>query len=35
MMKTENKMKIFKVKFEKWGEVAEEYFTKELEKNWV
>ncbi len=26
-------MKDFKVKFEEWWEVVEEYFTKELEKN--
>ncbi len=33
MMKTKNKMKDCKVEFEKWWEVVEEYFTKELEKN--
>jgi hypothetical protein len=35
MMKTKNKMKNSKVKFEKWWEVAKEYFTKQLEKNWA
>ncbi len=28
-----NKMKDFEVEFEEWWEVAEEYFTKDLEKN--
>ncbi len=28
-----NKMKDFEAKYEKWWEVAEEYFIKELEKN--
>ncbi len=32
-MKTKNKMKDSKAKFEEWWEVAKEYFTKELEKN--
>jgi len=32
-MKTKNKMKDSDVDFEKWWEVAEEYFTKELKKN--
>jgi peptide subunit release factor 1 (eRF1) len=32
-MRTKNKMKDFKAKFEEWWEVIEEYFTKELEKN--
>ncbi len=32
-MKTNNKMKDYEAKFEEWWEVAEEYFTKELEKN--
>jgi hypothetical protein len=31
-MRTKNKMD-FEAKFEEWWEVAEEYFTKELEKN--
>jgi hypothetical protein len=35
LMTTNNKMKNSKAKFEKWWEVAEEYFTKELEKNWA
>ncbi len=33
MMRTKNKMKDSKAKFEEWWEVVEEYFTKELEKN--
>ncbi len=33
LMRTKNKMKNSKAKFEKWWEVAEEYFIKELEKN--
>jgi len=33
MMRTNNKMKDFKTKFEEWWEVVKEYFTKELEKN--
>jgi len=32
-MKTKNKMKDSDVDFEKWWEVAEEYFTKELKKS--
>jgi len=32
-MRTKNKMKDFKAKSEEWWEVAEEYFTKELENN--
>jgi hypothetical protein len=32
-MKMKNKMKDFEAKFEEWWEVAEEYFTKDLEKN--
>jgi hypothetical protein len=32
-MKTKNKMKDSEVDFEKWWEVAEEYFTKELKRN--
>jgi hypothetical protein len=32
-MKMKNKMKDFEAEFEEWLEVAEEYFTKELEKN--
>ncbi len=32
-MRTQNKMKDSKVEFEEWWEVAEEYFTKEFEKN--
>jgi hypothetical protein len=32
-MKMKNKMKDFEAKYEKWWEVAEEYFIKELEKN--
>ncbi len=32
-MRTKNKMKDFEIKFEEWWEVAEEYFTKEMEKN--
>jgi hypothetical protein len=28
-----NKMKDFEVKFEEWWEVADKYFTKEMEKN--
>jgi hypothetical protein len=34
-MRKKNKMKDFKVEFEEWWEVAEECFTKELEKNLV
>jgi hypothetical protein len=34
-MRTKNKMKDSKAEFEKWWEVAEEYFTKEIEKNLV
>jgi hypothetical protein len=34
-MKTKNKMKDFDGEFEKWWEVIEEYFAKELEKNLV
>jgi hypothetical protein len=33
LMKTKNKMKDFEAKFKEWWEVANEYFTKELEKN--
>jgi hypothetical protein len=33
LMRTKNKMKDSKVEYEEWWEVAEEYFTKELEKN--
>ncbi len=33
LMRTKNKMKDSEAKFEQWWEVAEEYFTKELEKN--
>ncbi len=32
LMRTKNKVKDFKAKFEEWWEVAKEYFTK-LEKN--
>jgi hypothetical protein len=32
-MKTKNKTKEYKAKFEEWWEVVEEYFTKGLEKN--
>jgi hypothetical protein len=32
-MRMKNKMKDFKAKIEELWEVAEEYFTKELEKN--
>ncbi len=32
-MKMKNKMKEFEAKSEKWWEVTEEYFIKELEKN--
>jgi hypothetical protein len=32
-MKTKNKMKDSKAKFEKWWEVAEEYFIKESDNN--
>jgi hypothetical protein len=32
-MRTKNKMKDFKAEFEKWWEVTNEDFTKELEKN--
>jgi hypothetical protein len=34
-MTMKNKMKDFKAKSKEWWEVAEEYFTKELEKNMV
>ncbi len=33
LTRTNNKMKDFEKKFEKWWEVAKEYFTKELDKN--
>ncbi len=33
LMKTKNKMKDFKVEFEEWWEVVEEYFTNKLKKN--
>jgi hypothetical protein len=33
LMRTKNKMKDFETSFEEWWEVAEEYFTKELEEN--
>ncbi len=33
LMKMKNKMKDFEAKSNKWWEVAEEYFTKESEKN--
>jgi hypothetical protein len=33
LTKTKNKMKDFEVELKEWWEVAEEYFTKELEKN--
>jgi len=33
LMKTKNKMKDSKAKFEKWWEVAEEYFIKESDNN--
>ncbi len=33
LMRTKNKMKDFKAEFEKWWEVTNEDFTKELEKN--
>ncbi len=33
LMRTKNKMKDSKAESEEWWEVAEEYFTKELEKN--
>jgi len=32
-MRTKDKMKDFEAEVEEWWEVAEEYFTKELEKN--
>jgi len=32
-MRTKNKMNDSKVESKEWWEVAEEYFTKELEKN--
>jgi hypothetical protein len=32
-MRTKNKMKDFETESNKWWEVVEEYFTKELEKN--
>jgi hypothetical protein len=34
-MRTKNKMKESKAEFEKWWEVTNEYFIKELEKNLV
>ncbi len=34
-MRTKKKMKDFEVESNKWWEVVEEYFTKELEKNLV
>jgi hypothetical protein len=34
-MTMKNKMKDFEAKSKEWWEVAEEYFTKELEKNMV
>jgi hypothetical protein len=34
-MKMKNKMKDFEVKSKEWWEVAEEYFTMEMEKNLV
>ncbi len=34
-MRTNNKMKDSKAKFEEWWEVVEEYFMKELEKSMV
>ncbi len=33
LMRTQNKMKHYEAKSKEWWEVAEEYFTKELEKN--
>ncbi len=33
IMRTNNKIKDFEVKLEEWWEVANEYFTKEMEKN--
>jgi len=33
MMRTKNKMKDSKAKYEEWWEVAKEYFTKELANN--
>jgi hypothetical protein len=33
LIRTKNKMKDSKARFEEWWEVAQEYFTKELEKN--
>ncbi len=33
LMRTKNNMKDFKAEFKEWQEVAQEYFTKELEKN--
>jgi hypothetical protein len=32
-MRTNNKMKDFKIEYEEWWEVVKEYFTKELENN--
>jgi hypothetical protein len=32
-MRTNNKMKDFEAKSKKWWEVAQQYFTKEMEKN--
>jgi hypothetical protein len=32
-MRTKNKMKDYKIKYEEWWEVVGEYYTKELEKN--
>ncbi len=34
VMRTKSKMKDFDVEFEEWWEVAEEYFSKELEKKY-
>jgi hypothetical protein len=34
-MRMNNKLKDFEAEFEEWWQVAEEYFTKELEKNLV
>ncbi len=33
LIRMKNKMKDFEVKFEEWWEVADKYFTKEMEKN--
>jgi len=35
LMRMKNKMKNSEVEYEEWWEVAEKYFTKELEKNFV